>query len=250
MYIKVFTIFCVVLTCGPFVSYGNAQIDPEKIVGIWLLDEAKGDTVEDASENGYDGTITQSDWVNGKVDGALDIKKGGTVTIPFGKGVVTDRMSFILWIKFTDLSGQQNYFSIHDQSGNRYVPYKEGANVLRSWSNKWNVSSGVTVKAGEWYHVANTYDSNTAKIYVNGELKVSDSVQKFQLVDQNQTAWLATDKGASFQSACVMDEVGLFNDALTDEEVKNIMEDGIYQTTYAVEPSDKLTVLWGKLKTY
>lgn len=250
MYIKVFTIFCVVLTCGLFVSYGNTQIDPEKIVGIWLLDEAKGDTVEDASENGYDGTITQSDWVNGKVDGALDIKKGGTVTIPFGKGVVTDRMSFILWIKFTDLSGQQNYFSIHDQSSNRYVPYKEGANVLRSWSNLWNVSSGVTVKAGEWYHVANTYDSNTAKIYVNGEVKVSESVQKFQLVDENQTAWLATDKGASFQSACVMDEVGLFNDALTEEEVKNIMEEGIYQTTYAVEPSDKLTVLWGKLKTH
>lgn len=248
MYIKIFTVFCVVLTFGFSVSLSNAQIDSEKIVGIWLLDETNGDTAEDASENGYNGTITQSDWVTGKVNGALDIKKGGTVTIPFGKGVVTDKMSFILWIKFTDLSGQQNYFSIHDQSGNRYVPYKEGPNVLRSWSNLWNVSSGVTVEAGIWYHVANTYDSNTAKIYVNGEMKVSQSVSKFQLVDEDQTAWLATDKGASFQSACVMDEVGLFNDALTEEDVQNIMKNGIYQTTYAVEVSDKLTVQWGKLK--
>ena len=87
------------LTCGLCVSFCNAQIDSEKIVGIWLLDETNGDTAEDASENGYNGTITQSDWVKGKVNGALDIKKGGTVTIPFGKGVVTDRMSFILWIK-------------------------------------------------------------------------------------------------------------------------------------------------------
>ena len=210
MYMKIFTFFCAVLTFGLWVSLSNAQIDSEKIVGIWLLDETTGDTAEDASENGFNGTITQSDWVKGKVNGALDIKKGGTVTIPFGKGVVTDRMSFILWIKFTDVSGQQNYFSIHDQSNNRYVPYKEGPNVLRSWSNLWNVSSGVTVEAGTWYHVANTYDSNTAKIYVNGEVKVSQSVQKFQLVDQDQTAWLATDKGASFLSACVMDEVGLF----------------------------------------
>lgn len=250
MYIKIFTFFCAVLTFGLCVSLSNAQIDSDKIVGIWLLDETAGDTAEDASENGYNGTITQSDWVKGKVDGALDIKKGGTVTIPFGKGVVTDRMSFILWIKFTDVSGQQNYFSIHDQSNNRYVPYKEGPNVLRSWSNLWNVSSGVTVVADTWYHVANTYDSNTAKIYVNGEVKVSQSVPKFQLVDQNQTAWLATDKGASFLSACVMDEVGLFNDALTEEEVQNIMKHGIYQAAYAVEPADKLTVLWGKLKTY
>ena len=122
----VITTLCMLLVFGMFVGFSDAQIDPEKIVGIWLLDENKGDVAEDASGNGYDGTITQSDWVDGEVDGALDIKKGGTVTIPFGKGVVTDKMSFILWIQFTDISGQQNYFSIHDQSSNRYVPYKEG----------------------------------------------------------------------------------------------------------------------------
>ncbi len=221
MRIKVIiTFLCAILALGVFVGYNDAQINPEKIVGIWLLDEGKGDVAEDASGNGYDGTITQSDWVDGKVDGALDIKRGGTVTIPFGKGVVTDKMSFILWIQFTNLAEQQNYFSIHDQSNNRYVPYKESPNVLRSWSNNWNVSSGVTVKAGTWYHVANTYDGTTAKIYVNGEEKVSQPVPKFQLQDQDQTAWLATDKGASFKSACIMDEVGLFNDALSKEEIR------------------------------
>ena len=175
MYIKIITFLCVILTIGIFISYSDAEIDPEKIVGIWLLDEDKGEKVEDVSGNGYDGTITQSDWVKGKVDGALDIKRGGTVKIPFGQGVITDKMSFILWIQFTNLAEQQNYFSIHDQSNNRYVPYKEGANTLRFWSNKWNVSSGVVVKAGTWYHVANVYDGNTAKIYVDGEEKISQA---------------------------------------------------------------------------
>ena len=157
-------------------------------------------------------------------------------------------MSFILWIQFTNLAEQQNYFSIHDQSGNRYVPYKEIPNVLRSWSNNWNVSSGVVVKAGTWYHVANTYDGTTAKIYVDGEEKISQAVPKFQLAENNQTAWLATDKGASFKSACIMDEVGLFNDALSKEEIQGIMDNGIHHTAFAVQPSDKLPVLWGKLK--
>ena len=41
-----------------------------------------------------------------------------------------------------------------------------------------------------------------------------------------------------------MDEVGLFNDALSKDEIQNIMNDGIHQTVLAVEPSDKLPTVW------
>lgn len=248
MYIKIITFLSVILTMGLFIGYSDAKINPERIVGIWLLDEGNGNTIEDSSENGNKGNATNSNWVDGKVDGALSIKKGGTVTIPIGKGTIRDKMSFILWLQFTDIGGQQNYFSIWDQSGNRYVPYKDGGNTLRSWTNNWNISSGVVVKAGTWYHVANVYDGNTAKIYVDGEEKVSQGVPKFQLLDQDQTAWLATDRGTGFLSATIMDEVGLFNNALSEEEIQTIMEDGIYHTAYAVEPSEKLPVVWGELK--
>ena len=245
---NVITLLCLLLTFGFLVNVCNAKIDPEKIVAIWLLDEGNGNDVADASGNELNGTASQSVWVDGKVKGALSIKRGGTVTIPIGKGTIQDKVSFVLWLQFTDVGGQQNYFSIWDQSNNRYVPYKEGANILRSWTNSWNVTSGVVVKAGTWYHVANVYDGTTAKIYIDGEEKVSQDVPKFQLQDQDQTAWLATDKGAAFLSAVIMDEVGLFNDALTKDEVQSIMEDGIFHTAFAVEPLDKLPVLWGKLK--
>ena len=250
MHIKytVITTLCLFFTLGLLVSVSNAKIDPEKIVGIWLLDEGNGDAIEDASENEKNGTATNSDWIDGKVNGALSINKGGTVTIPIGKGTIQDKVSFILWLQFTDVTAQQNYFSIWDQSNNRYVPYKNNANILRSWTNSWDIPSGVTVKADTWYHVANIYDGNTVKIYIDGEEKVSQGVQKFQLQDQDQTAWLATDQGTGFLSAVIMDDVGLFNDALTKEEIQKIMEDGIYHTAYAVEPTDKLSTVWGKLK--
>lgn len=242
-------LLCMMFMLSLVVSYSQAEIDPDKIVGIWLLNEGKGDVAEDASENGREGTVTQGKWQDGKFDGALEIKKGGTVTIPLGKGIIIDKVTFILWLQFTNIAGQQNYFSIWDQSNNRYVPYKEGPNVLRSWTNNWNVSSGVTVKAGIWYHVANVYDGETCRIYINGEEEVSQKVPKFQLQDQDQTAWLATDRGTGFQSACIMDDVGLFNDALTEDEIQGIMNEGIFHTAFAVEPADKLPVLWGKLKT-
>ena len=122
-------LLCAILVLSLAVNYSQAEIDPDKIVGIWLLDEGKGDTAEDASENGRKGTITNSKWVDGKVDGALEIKKGGTVTIPLGKGIIEDKVTFTLWINFTDIGGQQNYFSIWDQSNNRYVPYKDGGQM-------------------------------------------------------------------------------------------------------------------------
>ena len=239
---------CAIFLLGLVANYSYAKIDPDRIVGIWLLDEGKGDVAEDASENGREGTITQGQWEEGKFDGALEIKKGGTVTIPLGKGIIEDKVTFILWLQFTDIGGQQNYFSIWDQSNNRYVPYKNGGNLMRSWTNTWDVASGVTVKAGTWYHVANVYDGETCNIYIDGEEKVSQKVPKFQLLDQEQTAWLATDKGTGFLSATIMDDVGLFNDALTEDEVQGIMNDGIYHTAFAVEPLDKLPVLWGELK--
>ena len=240
---------CTIFLLGLVVNYSYGKIDPDRIVGIWLLDEGKGDVAEDASENGREGTITQGQWEEGQFEGALEIKKGGTVTIPLGKGIIEDKVTFTLWLQFTDIGGQQNYFSIWDQSNNRYVPYKNGGNLMRSWTNTWDVASGVTVKAGTWYHVANVYDGETCKIYIDGEEKVSQKVPKFQLLDQDQTAWLATDKGTGFLSATLMDEVGLFNDGLTEDEVQGIMNDGIYHTAFAVEPLDKLPVLWGKLKT-
>ena len=240
--------FCIVLVLSLAISYTHAEIDPDRIVGIWLLDEGKGDVAEDASENGREGAITQGKWEEGKFDGALEIKKGGTVTIPLGKGIIEDKVTFTLWLQFTDIGGQQNYFSIWDQSNNRYVPYKNGGNLLRSWTNTWDIASGVTVKDGTWYHVANVYSGESCSIYIDGEEKVSQKVPKFQLQDQDQTAWLATDRGTGFLSAVIMDEVGLFNDALTEDEIQGIMKDGIYHTAFAVEPSDKLPVLWGKLK--
>ncbi len=237
------------LALSVMVLTSHAEIDPDRVVGVWLMDEGKGDVAEDLSENGRKGTITQGEWEDGKFDGALEIKKGGTVTIPLGKGVIEDSVSFTLWIQFTDIAGQQNYFSIWDQSNNRYVPYKNGGNLLRSWTNTWDVASGVTVKDGTWYHIANVYDGENCRIYVDGEEEVSQKVNKFQLQDQEQTAWLGTDRGTGFLSACIMDEVGLFNDGLTEDEVQDIMKNGIAHTVFAVDPSQKLPVVWGKLKS-
>jgi len=232
------------------ISIGMAKINPEAVVGIWLLDEGRGDTAEDSSENGYDGAIKGAKWVEGKIGKALNFDKGDTVTMTLGVGTVKDKISVVMWIKFLDLSGQQNYFSIWDQSNNRYVPYKTASNEFRFWSNSWNVGSGFSAVAKTWYHVANIYDGSKVYIYIDGDPKVSQSVPHFTLTDTQQTAWVATDHGTGFLSNCMVDEVGLFKEALTEDDVKTIVNKGLAWALgmVGIEPEGKLTTIWGRLK--
>ena len=50
---------------------------------------------------------------------------------------------------------------------------------------------------------------------------------KFELDDQDQTAWLATDKGTGFLSSCVIDEFIFYSRAVTAKEVDEISKKGI-----------------------
>lgn len=91
---------------------------------------------------------------------------------------------------------------------------------------------------------------NIYKIYANGDLKVSQSVPNFSLADNQQTAWVATDRGTGFLSNCVVDEVGLFNVALTKDDIKNIVTKGLSRALgiTAVSPTGKLAQTWGSIK--
>jgi hypothetical protein len=246
-----FVCFSMLFVCLMFSqSVFSAGIDPATIVGIWLLDDEKGVTAKDSSKNVFDGQIKgTTKQVAGKFGKALDFAKGDTVSVTLGKGSITNKLTIILWLQFTDLSGQQNYFSIYDQSANRYVPYKTIANELHFWTNLWDVASTVFVSDKTWYHVANVYDGSKVIIYVNGEMKVSQAVAGFALVDQQQSAWFATDNGG-LASACIEDDIGIFNTALTEENVKTIMNNGIARGIgmVAVEVAGKLPSFWGNIK--
>ncbi|MBD69816.1 hypothetical protein CMK21_06795, partial [Candidatus Poribacteria bacterium] len=42
------------------VEQNSAKIDPETVLGIWLLDENKGGVARDSSKNSRDGKVTGS----------------------------------------------------------------------------------------------------------------------------------------------------------------------------------------------
>lgn len=228
----------------------EAQVDPAIIVGLWDLNEGDGDIATDISGNARDGNIQNAEWDDGQQGKALGFEKGDTVEVVLGEGIIKDKVSIVLWLKFIDMGGQQNYFSIWDSSDHRYVPYKTDGHELRFWSNNWNVGSGFTVKKDTWYHVANVDDGADVSIYVDGELKITQG-GAFELTDNNQSSWFATDKGG-WLSACMEDEIGIFSDALSANEIRSIMEEGIgwaLNGSASVDPFDKAATTWAQLRT-
>ncbi|MFC1717689.1 LamG domain-containing protein [Candidatus Poribacteria bacterium] len=107
--------------------------------------------------------------------------------------------------------------------------------------------STTVIQAGTWYHVAYVYDgpAQQQRIYVDGALD-AEGVQLNQVVPQNDSPlWIGElDSARGFIYIGLMDELGIWNRALSEEEIKLTME-GIVM---AVEPQSKLTTTWGDMK--
>ena len=100
---------------------------------------------------------------------------------------------------------------------------------------------------GEWYHIAFVFDGDDGSetMYVNGVLDAEVVKAKQEVPETTASLWIGElDSTRGFRYSGLMDELALWNRALTEDEVKLAM-DGI-QTP--VEPQGSLTVTWGKMK--
>jgi hypothetical protein len=101
--------------------------------------------------------------------------------------------------------------------------------------------------AGTWYHIAYVFDgkANQQRIYVNGELDAEGIQGKSEVPEFNSPLWIGElNQGRNFIYKGLMDELGIWNRALDEDEIKLTMQ-GI---TTPVEHQGKLTTTWGDIK--
>lgn len=102
------------------------------------------------------------------------------------------------------------------------------------------------VKEKTWVHVTGTFDGRAMNIYVNGELE-KENKQSAKIFEGSTPFQLAQHGNDSGYFAGVIDEVALFNRALSASEVKEAMN-GLEKFIRAVTPQGKLTTTWGNIK--
>jgi hypothetical protein len=117
-----------------------------------------------------------------------------------------------------------------------YIIYdNEPSGAWTFWSGNgtvdgnWQTLDGPAVNVGDWDHLAITYDdvAEVKKLYVNGELAVESN----DAVAENDTKPLnigaGGDTGTAYFFKGDIDDIGLWNKALTQEEIQGVMNNGV-----------------------
>jgi len=214
------------------ISAGTAKLketgDFDGLVGYWKFE----DNFEDSSGNENHGTNHGAIFVDGKVGRALDFDTGTYVSIPPSDSLkITDEITIEVWVKSEEdadgskvvriLIKDQSYGFQWDSTGEEWQ-----STIILKLSGSWvGVSNPVNLVKDTWYHLVGTYDGQTMKIYVNGELKNSKNITSS--IETNDNYVFIGSQAESYQFKGIIDEVAIYNRALSAEEIQDHYNSGL-----------------------
>ncbi len=234
----------------------HAEFDMESAVAIWLFDEGQGDEIVDFTGNGNDGELINGpEWVDGKFGTAalsFDGQDDYVVVADSDSLDIEEDMTICLWIKPDTLTGTYEAlvakrFTTHVDCN--YELYFSAQSRQFSWFDGAEHTGSYIPEEGTWVHIAAVIDDSDsiASFYVNGEYNSQVPGNTGSARDQNLIIGTGHPGGERFHG--IMDELAIFNVALTEDDIKSIMERSLREDITAVSPSGKLAAAWGKIKT-
>ena len=104
---------------------------------------------------------------------------------------------------------------------------------------------GPSIQDGEWHFLAGTWDGDDILLYIDGELE-AEMPCKGKLKPNNDPLFIGARGGSVRFLTGAMDEIKMYNYALTKAELLKDMEEPV---ALHVDAQDKLTTVWARLKT-
>ena len=237
-----------------------AKIDPESIMGLWLFDDGSGGTATDSSKQGNDGKIHGAKWVDGKFGKALEFN--GTdnwVEVPHSDTVgFEEGVSFTITLQFKGDKVAGALVGKNYEDTSQVVPWyllwnggtdnKVTLYLRDSASTSFRADGTTEIGDDKWHFVVGRADADTGKasIWIDGKMEAE--------IDFNEKDGYGTGEGVFHigrhydrYTSGIIDDVALFNVALSEDDMNDIMDNGA-ETAAAVEPVNKLTTTWGRIK--
>ncbi|MCP4261504.1 MAG: LamG domain-containing protein, partial [Planctomycetes bacterium] len=219
-----------------------------ELIGYWKFDESSGTIAADSAGGDNDGILfgDQLEWTAGRFGGALSHGGSWDAGVEFPTtGMSATAGTVAMWGVLADPQPAQNkYFFGHTtqpQWSNRIQLYmNDGDNLLDlGLGNSHTVDTDIMeLPMEEWVHVALTWDSDNYVVYVNGE-NVStgtyaglSEIHPIANIGNNGTS--GPDKGF----AGLLDEVRLYDHALTADEVRTAMNGAASLQAWGPSPND------------
>ncbi len=219
-----------------------------------------GKEVEDDSGNGFNAEISGAEWSKeGKFEGAMEFDGAkSTVKSPQDIPGLTDveltQMTVVHWVMINASTGdtQQVWEALNSAGGWPAETFIEGAAdmvfYIYDTKNTEHRTPIPELPIKKWVHIAGTYDGKVQKSYLNGEVvSEEDWSGKFVIFAAPTGAIvLGKDNEADIQYLNgFIDEFAFYTRALSENEIKADMDKGVL---FAVDPADKLSTSWGRIK--
>jgi hypothetical protein len=236
-------------------------LDPDDpaLVGLWLCDEGSGDVLVDSSGNGNDAT-GQFDWDEGKFGNCIVIS-GGSIVVPTSDSInsISEALTVAAWFRIDADSDtgirRQNSFLLEDQSTSEAVPKGFSFRVWTSSGLSPGIYGDTELELGVWYHIAGTYDGEMMRLYIDAVEEQNLKSEGLADVDGTWSGDIAAPadqlqlKYADETYIGAMDEIVIFNRALSAEEIGLLAQGWEKALAGAVDYHGKLSTVWGGIKS-
>jgi hypothetical protein len=253
------SIYLVVLfIVGMATTSSYAEIDPKTIVGMWLFDEGEGDTAIDSSGNGNDGTLEGCSWVDGKFGKALEFN-GVSDYVDTGDDPITDPggtkiWSISAWVKRANDTSKL-LITIRRSPGG----YVLGVGILGAGANQVKMTKYAIIDIylgdfphdTDWHHIVGVWHEGGQIVYIDGEVNAeSGDTANFSAAGAGKLL-IGGDTGDQGFAEGIIDDVAVFNVALSEDDVMDIMERGVGMAAgiLSVSPKGRLASVWADIKT-
>ncbi len=245
----------VIGTIGLTIGTASAEL-----VGHWTFDT----DFKDSSGNGYDGRLLTPSDCGPCTDGATittQAKFGaGSLSVDHHDGVAvmtsdqfynkfTNTLSVTAWVAadreplfggdygFIIGKGEDTVFQLETRTGDTLsfqITTRDGSDARIDATTPVGF-----LDDGEFHHLAGVYnpDESLATFYIDGE-NVGDAVASGELTRNRQPVWIGQDpQNLNEGWGGLIDDVALFNHALTEEEVLDIYRNGL-STSIVLQAGD------------
>ncbi|WP_373517084.1 malectin domain-containing carbohydrate-binding protein [Pricia sp.] len=220
---------------APPVKESDSPLE-DGLVGHWGLDDSSGLRATDSSGNQRHGTLMggidfKRNSVDGVVQSALDFPNvKDFITLPDIDRSVDDQFTLAAWINPERTTGDyQGIAGTHTAGGfMTFVHNGSLAFALHTDEGRKLLRHG-TIVANRWQHIAVSYDGSTMTWFVDGD-EVGSEGHTGQVLDRN-VGYIGWSGWSEEYFEGGIDDVRLFNNALTEQQVVSLFEEGNVNTT-------------------
>ena len=243
-------LFGIILTvCVVIVAFVFAQFYPEGMISYWKFDEGEGVIAYD-SVDANDGTIFGATWTPGLVGDALSFDGGyGYVDCGNDPSLNPEIITISAWVKPTIINrwnhivdktgshGQDSGYKFSITNGNEFrfrIRFMDDSMTA--------LYSNTMAQANLWYHYVATYDQEQMRIYINGNL--DNSIPEIKAIKHSSSSLVIGYNWWPSHTFCgTIDEVAIYNKALTACEIKQHYDNGLAGKGYTLEDTIETLII-------